>query len=104
MQMVSGGNVDKEYRIYDDILCSKQRVYVPKGLGKRIMKSEHGSKVAGHFGRDWTMELLSWRFYWPNMELDVKKYSNKYDNCQQTKAQAHAKHGQSQPLEMSCRQ
>jgi hypothetical protein len=104
MQIISGGNVDKEYRIYDEILSWKQRVYVPKGLGKRIMESEYGSKVAGHFGWDRTMELLSWSFYWPNMELDVKKQSKKYDNCQQTKAQGHVKHGQSQPLEMAYRQ
>jgi hypothetical protein len=32
------------------------------------MDSEHDSKVAGHFRREGAMELLTLKFYWPNME------------------------------------
>jgi len=100
-QLVSGGNVDKEYRFRDEILCWKNRVYVPHGLQERIMQSEHDSKIAGHFGRERTMELKSRNFYWPNMEKDVRRYCNKCDNCQRTKAPRHAKHGLLHLLQMA---
>jgi hypothetical protein len=58
-QLSSGGKTSEHYDIKDDLLCWKNRLYVPKGIRKRIMESEHDSKVAGHFGRERTMELLT---------------------------------------------
>jgi hypothetical protein len=55
----SGRNLDKEYRIHNEILCWKNRVYVLKGLRKSIIEAEHDSKVAGHFGRERSMELTT---------------------------------------------
>lgn len=37
------------------------------------------------------------------MEMDVRKYCNEFDNCQQTKAPRHAKHGSLHPLDMVCK-
>jgi len=102
-QLIPGGHVDKEYEIRDEILCWKNRVYVPEGLRDRIMQSEHDSKVAGHFGTERTMELLARNFHWPNMERDVRKYCNECDNCQRMMAPRHAKHGLLHPLEMACK-
>jgi len=67
------------------------------------MTSEHDSKVAGHFGRDRTMELISRNFFWPKMEDDVRQYCNECDNCQPMKAPRHAKHGLLHPLELPCK-
>jgi len=62
-QLSSGNNTDKHYELVDDILCWKKRIYAPKELQQRTMQSEHDSKVAGHFGRERTMELISRNFY-----------------------------------------
>jgi len=102
-QLSSGNITDKHYELVDDILCSKRRIYAPKDLRHRIMQSEHDSKVAGHFGRERTMELISRNFYWPNMETDRRKYFNECNNCQRTKSPRHAKHGLSHPLKMACK-
>jgi hypothetical protein len=102
-QVNSGGKIDKRYEIKDDLLCWKGRLYVLKGLRKRVMESEHDSKVAGHFGRERTMELLTRNFYWPNMEVDVRKYCNECDNCQRTKTLRHAKYGLLHPSELACK-
>ena len=102
-QLNSAGKIDEYYSIKDDLLCWKHRLYVPERLRKRIMDSEHDSKVAGHFGRERTMELLTRNFYWPNMEVDVRKYCNECDICQRTKAPRHAKHGLLHPLDMACK-
>lgn len=74
-----------------------------KGLRKRVTESEYDSEVAGHFGQERTMELLSVNFYWPNMEKDVRSYCNGGDNCQRTKAPQHVKHGLLHLLEMACK-
>jgi hypothetical protein len=58
-QLSSGGKSDAHYEIKDDLLCWNNRLYVPKGFRKKVMESENDSKVAGHFGRERTMELLT---------------------------------------------
>jgi len=102
-QLSSGEVTDKCYELVDDILCWKKRIYVPKELRQRIMHSEHDSKVAGHFRRERTMELVIRNFYWPNMETDIRKYCNECDNCQRMKSPRHAKHGLLHPLELACK-
>jgi len=102
-QVVKEENIDRNFTITDDLLCWKNRIYVPEGLRQRIIQSEHDSKVAGHFGRDRTMELISRNFYWTNMERDVRKYCSECDICQRTKAPRHAKHGLLHPLELACK-
>jgi len=102
-QVTKGENIDKKFMITDDLLCWKNRIYVPEGLRQRIIQSEHDSKVAGHFGRDRTMELISRNFYWTNMEREVRKYCSECDICQRTKAPRHAKYGLLHPLELACK-
>jgi len=53
---MSKGNVAKKYSILEDIPCWNGGIYTPKATRRTIMKLEHDSKVAGHFGRDSTME------------------------------------------------
>jgi hypothetical protein len=102
-QITTGGNIDKSFSITDELLCLKNRMYVPEGLRQRVMQSEHDSKVAAHFGRERTLELLTRNFYRTNMERDVRKYCSECDICQKTKAPRHAKHGLLHPLELACK-
>jgi len=73
-QETKEGNIDKHFSIMDELLCWKNRIYVPEGLHRRVIQSKHDSKVAGHFGREQTLELLTRNFYWTNMERDIRKY------------------------------
>jgi len=93
-----GEKVDDHYSIQEDLLAWKGRIYVPKAMRKKVMKSEHDLKIAGHFRRGRTMELISRNFFWPKMEDDVQQHCNECDNCQQTKSPRHAKHGLLHPL------
>jgi len=92
--------VDENYSVEDSVLCWKGMPYAPERTRARIMKLKHACKVAGHFGRYRTMELITRYYYWPNMEDEVRKFCNECDNCQRTKAPRHAKHGLLHPLEM----
>jgi len=102
-QVKKDGNIDKNFTITNDLLCWKNRIYVPEGIRQRIIQSEHDSKVAGHFGRERTLELISRNSYWVNMERDIRKYCSECDICQRTKAPRHAKHGLLHPLELACK-
>jgi len=76
---------------------------VPKGLWQRVIQPEHDSKVAGHFGRERTLELVTRNFYWTNMKQGIRKYCNECDICQRTKAPRHAKQGLLHSLELACK-
>jgi len=101
-QISSGGNIDGNFSIMNELLWWKNTIYVPEGLRQRVIQSEHDSKAAGHFGRERTLELLSRNFYWTNMERDVRKYCSECDNCQRTKAPRHIKYGLLHPLKLAC--
>jgi hypothetical protein len=102
-QVATGGNIDKSFSITDELLCCKNRIYVPEGLRRQVIQLEHDSKIAGHFGRERTFELLTTNCFWTNMERDVKKYCSECDICQRTKAPIHTKHGLLHLLELACK-
>jgi hypothetical protein len=66
-----------------------------------ITKSERNSKVAGHFGQEKTLEIISRNFYWPKMEEWINEYVRTCDICQCMKSPQHAKFGLLQPLKLS---
>lgn len=72
-----GGNIDMNFAIKDELPCWKNRIYAPEGMRQRIIQSEHDSKVAEHFGKDRTLELVTRNFFWTNMERKIRKYCNK---------------------------
>jgi len=99
--ITKGHNADPHYEIIDKLLCWKRRIFAAARTRERIITSEHDSKIAGHFGRDRTLELVRRNFYWPRMEDDIRKFCNECDNCQRMKATRDAKHGLLHPLELA---
>ena len=95
-------NVNKSTTMEDDLLFVKGRWYVPsnKELKNRILKVEHDSRVAGHFGQFQTPEQIKANFYWPKMDQEVEEYVRSCDSCQQNKATRHKKYGLLGPLDI----
>jgi len=102
-QGLLGGNIDKSFAMKDELLCWKNRIYVPQGLRQRIIKSEHDSKIAGLFGGERTLQLVTRNSYCTNMERNIRKYCNKCNTCQRTVAPRHTKQGLLHPLELACK-
>jgi hypothetical protein len=73
-QVTKEWNIDKNFSITNDFLCWKCRIYMPEGIRQRIIQSQHDSTLAGHFGRERTLMLISRHFYWVNMERNIGKY------------------------------
>ena len=59
----------KDLEIIDNLLYYKNRLYIPNSntIHTWIAQSEHDSKIAGHFGQEKTIELISRNFFWPKI-------------------------------------
>jgi hypothetical protein len=83
------------------ILFYNDRLWLPDENSLRLFvaESEHDSLVAGHYGSDKTIELISRNFYWPNMGEWIADYVRSCHTCQKNKSTKHARFGLLQPLE-----
>jgi hypothetical protein len=94
--------VHKEADVLGGLLLIKNRWYVPndKALKNMILKADHDSLVAGHFGQYKTLERVKANYYWPKMDQEVDEYVRSCDACQRNKAVRHKKYGLLDPLEI----
>ena len=86
----------------EQLLLFKRRIYIPDEIRwqTRVLKDHHDTKVAGHFGRDKTYELVKRNFYWPGLEGFVRKYVGSCDVCQRNKTRRHKPYGNLHSLEI----
>lgn len=89
-------------QIVNDLLYttdSPPRLYVPaSSLRATLLQAAHDCSLAGHMGRDKTLERLSRQFYWPRMSTIVSEYIKTCDLCQRNKATNRLPLGLLQPL------
>ena len=77
-------------------------MYIPKdeSLQTKIAQGCHDSLVAGHFGQEKTIEIVTRDFYWKGLADWITDYVRSCDQCQHSKFPRHAKYGLLQPLEV----
>ena len=76
------------------------RIVVPGTMRQEVIAQHHSTVVAGHFGWERTLNLVSRHFWWPQMREDVQKYVQTCASCQQSKAANHKPFGLLNPLEI----
>ena len=89
-----------EVEIRDGLLYEKSMLWVPEELVRKLLKSEHDTKIAGHRDQDKTIELIQWNFWWPKMNARIINFVQSCPECQQNKAARHQPYGLSSPLEL----
>jgi len=79
----------------------KNRLYIPANntLKTKIAKGCPDSKVAGHFGMEKTIEIITRDFYWNGLAKRINDYVRSCDECQHNKSPRHGRWGLLQPLE-----
>ena len=79
---------DDRYRVIDDVIFYKDRVYlVPNSLKKKILTAVHDSPLTGHQGFFKTYRQIRERFSWKGLKHDVMRHVSECVTCQQNKSE-----------------
>jgi hypothetical protein len=93
----------KQYVLKDRIFYDENgKIYVPEDQALRldILKSHHDTPVAGHPGREKTLELVQRSYTWPGMSTFIKEYTNRCERYARMKPSNLAPPGKLRPLEL----
>ena len=74
------------------------RLFVPQRVRSKVLQWGHSSCLAVHPGCQRTLEFLKRRFWWPEMEKDVKSFVAACTVCVQSKTQHQRPQGLLHPL------
>jgi len=90
-----GKKMPGEWIEKDGLLYYKNWLYIRENeaLQTEIAQSCHDSLVAGHFGQDKTIEIVTRDFYWKGLANWIRDYVRSCDECQHSKSARHAKYG-----------
>ena len=84
---VESGKVFDTLSLEDGLVLYKKRYYIPNGnkLKLTVTSRSHDAKVAGHFGREKTIERMTRTYYWPDIYQWVRNYVRTCDAWQSNK-------------------
>ena len=97
---LDAGLARKGYHVKDGLLFREKQIVVPqqRALIDELLHVYHDDELAGHWGRDKTLELLRRKFYWKTMLTDVAEYVATCPVCQSIDTPRHKPYGSLQPL------
>ena len=97
-----GKGFPKNWPSNDGLLYYENRLYIPDNdeLHTVIAKGCHDSRVAGHFGQEKTIEIVTRDFYWKGLMAWMNDSVRSCDECQHNKSPRHARYGLLQPLQI----
>lgn len=58
-----------------------QQLVLPQRYRRMVLKHAHSIPIAGHLGREKTVQQIQKRLYWPTLVRDVKEYINCCGAC-----------------------
>ena len=76
------GILFRKWRTRDESRPEVHQLVLPKGYQKEGLKLAHSIPIAGHLGREKTLKRILSRFYWPAVQLNVRKYCRECPECQ----------------------
>ena len=87
-QKESGEKMPDDWTESDRLLYYKNRLYIPESeaLQTEIAQSCHDSRVAGHFGQEKTIEIVTRDFYWKGLANWIRDYVRSCSECQHNKS------------------
>ena len=71
-------DVRDELTVDDGMVLKGNRIVVPKGLRRQMLRKAHD----GHVGMEGSLRRLREALYWPRMTVDAKQYVAQCDICQ----------------------
>ena len=95
---VYSGQSGESWSEIEGVLHYDGKPYILEILRTDLLERNHDDPLAGHFGVEKTLELLTRKYYWPKMRADVEKYVQGCDICMSSKVQRHKPYGSLQSL------
>ena len=95
---VYSGQLGEPWSEAEGVLHYDGKPYIPETLQTNLLERNHDDPLAGHFGVEKTLELLTRKYFWPKIRADVEKYVQGCDICMSCKAQKHKPYGSLQSL------
>ena len=82
-----------DFYIHNEVLMKSEQLCLPCiSLHEKVIRDLHGGGLAGHLGRDKTIESVKDRYYWPKLRRDMTTIMSRCYVCQRAKGQTN-KHG-----------
>jgi len=83
-----------------ELLQYEKRLYIPSeaSVWTELLKHHHDNELTEHFSIEWTLELMSCKYYWSELVKDVKKYVFSCNICQRVKVSKHCSYDEMQVL------
>ena len=77
------------------LLRLDNRIYVPDvgDLQLRVLPHNHNHPVTGHFGQNWTIDLIRCSYVWPELRNSIKSYIKSCTTCMCSKPHRHHPYG-----------
>lgn len=73
---------EAEWQLKDNLVVIKSKLYVPPGVLRcKAVQLNHNNPLTSYFGYLRTLKLVCQKYYWPDLNRDIKKYVNTYDIC-----------------------
>ena len=92
-------NPSDDYILNNGIPYFQDRLYVPEGpLRLEVLSTCHEAKLAGHYGKRKTAELVLRKFFWPGMKKEVEEFCAACQVCGRSKSSRHRPYGPLMPL------
>ena len=82
----------------EGVLQYQRLPYFPEILRSEVISCLDNDPLARHCGIDKTRELISRKYYWPNLKRDVESYVRRCDVCLTSKTLRHTPYGDLQSL------
>jgi len=75
-EVLDGQVMDDRYRVVDDVIYYKDRIYLVPGshIRQKIMQAAHDSPLVGHQGFLKTYRQVRERFTWNNLKGDILRH------------------------------
>ena len=88
-----------KFRWHDGLLFRNNQMYIPDVPSRlQVLQYCHDSPLAGHFGVQKTLELVTRNYWWPQLRQFVTDYVHSCDVCCRSKIPRHQPYGSLQPL------
>ena len=83
-----------------ELLQYERRLYIPPEVSVQteLLKHHHDDELTEHFSIEWTLKLVSHKYYWLKLAKDVKKYVFSCNICQRVKVSRHHSYDKMQAL------